>query len=121
MARPATGQVIEREGKQGRTFALRFRAGDRARAEQELSNVMADVRRGIWKPPAPEPVREAEPTFHEFASEWLEAMTPGLAQGTVDRYRWQLTDHLLPVFARHRLSAITVAEVDRYRDAKMHA
>jgi hypothetical protein len=73
MARPATGQVIERDGKRGRTFALRFRAyrhreyvslgtaadgWDRASAEQELANVMADVRRGILKPPVPEPVRE---------------------------------------------------------------
>lgn len=26
MARPATGQVLERQGKRGRTFAIRFRA-----------------------------------------------------------------------------------------------
>jgi hypothetical protein len=37
--------------------------------------VLADVRRGIWKPPKPrQPVSvEREiPTFHEFASEWFE-------------------------------------------------
>ena len=34
-------------------------------------------------------------------------------------YRWQLTDHLLPFFADHRLSQITVREVDRYRQHKV--
>ena len=34
-------------------------------------------------------------------------------------YRWQLTNHLLPFFARHHLSQITVPEVDRYRQTKL--
>jgi hypothetical protein len=85
MSRPATGQVLERRGKRGRTYAIRFRAYGRrhyvtldpqevtthSQAEQELQNVLADVRRGIWQPPSAEPVEEpqAEPTFHLFASE----------------------------------------------------
>ena len=136
MARKATGQVIVREGKRGRSYALRFRAygrrhymtlgtdaegWDRQRAEVELQNVLADARRGIWKPQerleAVEPTQE--PTFHEFASEWIEAVTPALAEKTRTRYRWQLTHHLLPFFAEHRLSQITVAEVDHYRDLKV--
>jgi len=36
-------------------------------------------------------------------------------------YRWQLAHHLLPFFARHKLSEITVQEVDRYRQAKVRA
>ena len=34
-------------------------------------------------------------------------------------YEWQLTHHLLPFFAGHRLSQITIAEVDRYRHAQV--
>ncbi|MHB8660196.1 MAG: tyrosine-type recombinase/integrase, partial [Solirubrobacteraceae bacterium] len=34
-------------------------------------------------------------------------------------YRWQLTNHLLPFFMSHRLSRITIAEVDRYKAAKV--
>src|SRR4051794_25336960 len=64
MARPATGQVIERETAAGVSYSLRFRANGarrfvllgyasqgwtRARAEDELANVMADVRRGLWR------------------------------------------------------------------------
>src|SRR5436305_12227026 len=100
MARKATGQVVERRREQGTTYGLRFRAygerhyltlgtdaegWDRRRGEEELENVLADVRRGIWRPPErAEPELRREPTFHEFASEWLAAYAPGLAQGTVD-------------------------------------
>lgn len=137
MPRKATGQVLEREGQRGRTYAVRFQAYGRrhyltlgtaeegwsyAKAEAELENVKADVRRGIWKPPEREPVVEeprSEPTFHEFASEWFEASKGEWRENTRLDYHWQITHHLLPFFARHRLSAITVEEVDRYRHEKV--
>ncbi len=34
-------------------------------------------------------------------------------------YEWQLSNPLLPFFGHHRLSQITIAEVDRYRQAKV--
>jgi hypothetical protein len=62
MARRPTGQIIERSGARGHSFRLRFRAyGDRhyvtteastrQEAEVELQNILADVRRGIWRRP----------------------------------------------------------------------
>jgi hypothetical protein len=36
----------------------------------------------------------------------------------VDDYKWALSYHLLPRFKDHRLSEITVAEVDGYKAAK---
>jgi integrase len=107
MPRPATGQVIERETRSGPTsYALRFRAlGERRflllgystegwtrkRAEQELANILADVRRGIWQPPeqaAPEPPREV-PTFHVFASEWVAGReAAGLLPRSLEYLRW---------------------------------
>lgn len=137
MARPATGQVVERPAKSGSvTFALRFRAygkrqyvtlgtqaegWTRRKAEVELRHVLADVERGIWQPHEPEPVEAPTeaPTFHEFASDWLAARRSELRERTVADYRWALELHLLPYFAGHRLSEITVEEVDRYRTAKM--
>jgi len=74
MARQATGAVLEREGKRGRTYALRFRAygrreyltlggtddgWTRARAELELENVLADVRRGLGEPGLRAPFRQS--------------------------------------------------------------
>jgi integrase len=136
MARPSTGQVVERTGKADTTYALRFRAygkreyvtlgtkaegWTRRKAEGELANVLADVRRGIWQPHEPEPVEApAEvPTFHEFASRWLEAREPELRPGTITDYRESLCSHLLPYFADHHLTEISIEDVDRYRAAKL--
>jgi integrase len=132
MARQSTGQVLERRGKRGRTFALRFRAyGERRyvtttaasheEAKTELANVLADVRRGTWRPPVthePEAPKE-EPTFHEFASEWLAGRElEGLADKTITDLRWSLELHLLPYFASYRLDEITPQPVDRYKVEK---
>lgn len=83
--------------------------------------MIADVRRGIWTPPEPEsiPTLEQDPTFHVFASDWLAAREHELRPKTYRDYAWKLSDHLLPFFKSHRLSQITIAEVDRYRTAKV--
>jgi integrase len=134
MARRATGQVIPPTN--GRGWAIRFRAygqrryvtlgpaedgWDRQRAEAELGHVLADVDRGIWRSNEPERVEApAEvPAFHEFASEWLEGRRHELRPRTLEDYRWALSYHLLPAFKDHRLSEIGVAEVDRYKTAKL--
>jgi integrase len=137
MARKLTGQVLALDRKGGRVYALRFRAygkrryltlgragqgWTRQRAEEELQNVLADVRRGIWRPPEPASVSgpDFELTFHEFASDWLDGLRhEGLSPSTLATYEWELSNHLLPFFAEHRLAAITIAEVDRYRQEKV--
>lgn len=90
------------------TFAIRFRAYGRreyvtlgtaaegwtaAKARTELQKVLADVRRGIWQPPTPEPVPDIdrEPTFHEFASRWFEATKDEWRPKTRLDYEWQLS------------------------------
>ena len=137
MARQATG-CVEEDSRRGATvYAIRFRAngrrqyqrlGTRAegwtreRAEQELADTMALVRKGLWRPPektpAPAPT-DTDPGFHEFASEWFNAGEAGWRENTRLDYLWQLSHHLLPFFKNHRLSQITIAEVDRYRAAKL--
>jgi integrase len=131
MARQPSGQVVQ-DPRRG-TYGIRFRAfGKRqykglgrcteAEAEAELRHVLADVERGIWQPPAraPEPEAPREmPTFHAFASEWWDAKKRELRPNTIADYQWRLSNHLLPYFARHLLSGITVQEVDRYRQAKV--
>src|SRR4051794_834358 len=138
MGRRATGRVDERPGKRGTAYVLRFQAYGQRRhvtvgnsadgwtldkAEEQLQNVLADVRRGIWTPdpppaPAPDPPAD-DPSFHAFASRWLADRAHELSENTLADYRWQLTHHLLPFFAGHRLSQITIAEVDNYRTAKL--
>lgn len=136
MPRPATGQVVVKPTRRGVTYALRFRARgerqyvtlgtdadgwSRAKAEDELLVVMAQVRRGTWRPPAadaPEEIRR-DPTFREFASAWWASKRPELRETTIPAYENDLIGHLLPFFARHRLSQISVAEVDRYKATKL--
>jgi integrase len=134
MPRRATGQVIE--PSDGRSWAIRFRAygkrryvalgtaeegWNRKRAEAELRHVLADVERGIWRPyePAQAPQTAEAPTFHEFASEWLENREPELRPKTVKSYRWLLSGHLLPHFAQLHLDQIGAEDVDRYKAAKL--
>lgn len=136
MARQATGQVLTRKGARGTTYALRFRAygkrryvtlGSRSdgwseqKAREQLANVLADVRRGIWRVPVEETAETFEevPTFHEFATDWLKARQDELRPNTVLDYTWQLSNHLLPFFAGHTIDSITIAEVDRYRVSKV--
>lgn len=143
MPRPATGQVIVDKRRRSPTFGLRFRAygrreyvalgtaaegWTRAKAQTELQNILADVRRGIWQPTAP-PVVEAPrqmPTFHEFATEWYERQAieggrrgDGLSDTGKAALCWVITNHLLPAFAFRRLDQITVEDVDRYRLGKV--
>jgi integrase len=136
MARPPTGQVVEREGKHGTTYAIRFRAFNkrqyvtldpavvttREQAKEELADTLVLVKKGLWRPPvddAPAAAPAELPTFHAFASEWLEMRTKeDLSPKTIADYKWALELHLLPWFGRLRLDAITAREVDRYKVAK---
>lgn len=147
MATPR-GEVIRRDWKKGRGFALRFFAygrreyvtlgleadgWTRGRAAIELENTMADVRRGIWVPP---PRREGrrdaegasrsrtsgrergEESFADFA-EWLLESRRGQHSERHEQYlRWGLT-HLNPYLGRLALSEIDVEAVDSYRTAKV--
>lgn len=92
------------------------------RAEASLRHTLADIERGIWEPKERQAPAEPtpQPSFHEFASEWFVDGEAGWGARTVVDYRWRLTNHLLPYFAKHRLSEITVEEVDRYRRVKLH-
>jgi integrase len=137
MPRKAKGEIIERPGKRGTAFVLRFSAygkrrhltvGNtatgytRAAAEEELAFVMAQVKRGAWRPPDPAPKVEEpapEPTFHEFASAWFARHRGEWRQRTIEDYEIALSNHLIPFFRDHRLSQITFEEVGRYVGSKV--
>ncbi len=135
MPRKAQGYVLK-PGAGRRSFGVRFWAyGNRETiklgkpedgwtlemAERELTIVLRDVDLGIWRRPEPDPApaTDADPTFHEFASTWFESKRLEIERNTVNSYRNDLTNHLLPFFKDHHLSQITIAEVDRYRQRKV--
>lgn len=143
MARKRQGRVVPRRWKSGLGYALRFHAlgtrqyvtlglesegWTRERAHEELENVMADVRRGIWVPPdrnrarrrpEEEPAEPTIPTFHELASTVLAGREGEVAERTIEYETWALTHHLLPFFATHRVDEIDIALVDDYRRSKV--
>jgi integrase len=131
------GEILERQGKRGTAFQIRFMAyGKRRRltvgnssdgytradAENELAFILEQVRRGIWTAPTPAPPPDEPgpaPTFHRFASEWFGRHRGEWSERTIEQYEDDLRLHLLPFFARHLLSEITIEEIDRYKAAKV--
>jgi integrase len=93
---------------------------DRSRAEQELADTLALVRKGLWRQPTPAAkTLPEETTFHEFASQWFAAReAEGLAAKTLADLKWSLSNHLLSFFADHMLYEITAQEIDRYKVTK---
>jgi integrase len=65
--------------------------------------------------------RADSPTFHEFASQWFDTHQHEVKPRSAQDYKWALTNHLLPFFGNHRLSQITIAEIDRYKSVKVRA
>lgn len=143
MARRSEGQVVERHWKSGRGYALRFRAygerqyltlgletegWDRKRAEEELANVMADVRRGFWTPPTrrrrPEERGErglsddGDLLFGPFARRVIAQREGEVSASYFRIMHWGLS-HLLPYFADWSLAEIDVEAVDAYRAFKV--
>ena len=143
MARKAKGEVVPREWKSGRGYALRFTAyGKREyltlgyerdgwtyeRAEEELENIMADVRRGIWV--APEKRRDPSPAPTAAAEKGEETLFPAFARGLLasrrgrhsdnhhDYLEWGLA-HLEPFFAQVAVGQIDTEMVDAYSAAKV--
>lgn len=158
MAGRAKGEVVVREWKAGRGFALRFGAYGRRRyvtlgleaegwtpecAQEELENVLADVRRGLWVPPrrgsgeggggaSPQPPRGGpagggaveppmaggEMLFGEFVPWALEVRRAHHGEAHHRNLRWCLM-HLMPFFAEWPLAQIDAEAVDSYSAAKV--
>lgn len=135
------GQVIKRRWKAGAGYALRFNAYKQRqyvtlglaadgwthkRAETELANILADVRRGTWIPPdrnnrttkPGEQTPAGQLTFHAFASNWHADREGEVAERTHEYEQWTLS-HLLPYFANWPLRDINIEAVDDYRRYKI--
>lgn len=127
---------MERHWKSGRGYALRFRAygerqyltlgpeaegWNRKRAEEELANVMADVRRGIWVPPTRRPRRagaaeavDAMPTFGSFARSLMAARKGEMSEANY-AYKENALAHILPYFDDWPLHELDIQAVDAFR------
>lgn len=140
MATRKQGEVLERNWKRARGYALRFWAygerhyltlgyenegWDRDRAEAELQNILADVRRGLWVSAKKKKKKRGEggehgevPLFGSFARGLVAAREGQVAELTTRRERWAL-GHLMPYFGDWALNEIEVEAVDGYRTFKV--
>jgi integrase len=96
-------------------------------ARLELKNILAKVHAGVWRKPTTAPPMAAAkmPSFHEYASAWLQAKTDGtigdrpIDANTQADYRWRLAKHILPYFANYRLDAIDPTTCQAFKAAKL--
>ncbi len=139
-ARRTKGEVVERTWKRGRGYAIRFSAyGEReyltlgfehdgwtyGRAEEELDNILADVRRGIWVSPKKKKPRAgsedddaATTVFGPFARQLVASRKGQVSDNHLTFLEWCLR-HLLPYFGDWPLGDIDVQAVDAYRQFKV--
>jgi integrase len=132
----AKGQVLHRRAKGGWRWAIRFNAygrrryltlgrdadgWTRRRAEEELANVLADVRRDLWVEPGRggrrRKRRKADPLFGPFATGLLEERRGELSEGSLRYLAWGFS-HLSTYFSDWRLREIDAEAVDGYRSEK---
>ena len=141
MAARSKGRVLERNWKSGRGYALRFWAyGEREyltlgserdgwtykRAEEELENILADVRRGIWVSPKKKKRRAdaeakeeaARTIFGPFARQLVASRKGQVSDNHLAFMEWAL-GHLLPYFGDWPLMDIDIQAVDAYRHHKV--
>jgi integrase len=136
MPRPTKGTVRVHTRKDGsEVFSLRVSAlgrrgsirlgtdlegWSREKAEAELQLTLARILSGSfeWPDQASSQNRE-NPSFHEFASRWLQSRKHELRPKTYERYSWILRVHLLPQFAPLPVRRIDIAAVDGYREQKL--
>lgn len=164
MAKRAKGEVLVRDWKSGRGFALRFFAYGRRRyvtlglesdgwtperAEEELQNVLADVRRGLWSPPrrgggegedgapAPSPGHPRDLGGGGNGIGQTPVPSPGGKMPFAEFAPWAIEvrrarhgeahhrnlcwglRHLMPFFAEWPLAAIDAELIDSYSTAKV--
>lgn len=136
MATRPKGQLLHRHAKSGWRWAIRFSVNGRRRyltlgrdadgwtrrrAEDELANVLADVRRDLWVEPGrgsrPHRRRQADPRFGPFAARLLEAHRADLSEASIRSLAWGLS-HLSPHFFEWQLREIDPEGVDEYRTTK---
>jgi integrase len=90
------------------------------RAKLELENVVREIEAGVWRPPqSPLDANDRDPTFHEFATLWLDEKEADLARNTYADYLNLLTNHLLPAFHDRRVSQIDYEAIKSYRTARL--
>lgn len=83
-----------------------------------LQTQQAQIVDGTWTPPVKD--RLGPVTFEQFAQDWLQRPSPKTgrprAPRTLEEYRRDLDERILPTFGRRTLTSITSGQVQRWYD-----
>ena len=134
----ATGSIVKRFRKRDRqyTWGVRVRAyGQRhwiplgteregwndVRATDRRDEIIALVRRGVWRPPNAFELdpRERNPGFHEFSSDWLGRYRRTVKPRTSELAEYLLSHHVLPFLHEYRLAEIDYAVLSTFVSRKL--
>jgi integrase len=92
---------------------------DESRVEKARKQLLAKIELGLWspRPDARAVPGDAEPTFRELATDWLEARrrNPAIRPRTIELNEWQLRRYLAPFFGELLPSQITRNTIKEYR------
>lgn len=81
-------------------------------ADEALAKRVGQLRKGTYKAPS------EMPTFGELARTWMDVRWQDRRHSSCVVWESQLELHLLPVFGKFKLNAITVRSVEVFRDEK---
>jgi Site-specific recombinase XerD len=97
-----------------RREALNYKAGKDAERERREAQQLASMPQSIL--PVGEDNRKK--TYQEFIEKWLpyHARKNRLSPNTFDSYESNLRNHILPVFGKKKVSAITAEDIDNFVD-----
>src|SRR5437667_2246895 len=87
--------VDPRDGQRKRCYET-VSATSLEEAKKELDYILKQIEKGVWRPPATEQPEtpKAEPSFHEYASAWVERRSHEVDARTVEYWQWALSSHL---------------------------
>jgi len=106
--------------RQSRRLGLASEGWSPVLAEAERRRVVAEIQAGIYREPAEElPLEERDPTFHVWASRWLDLRTGEIEPKTFEQYEYLLRCHLLPALHGYRLTDLTYRVVDDFKKRKV--
>ncbi|MET9069417.1 tyrosine-type recombinase/integrase [Streptosporangium sandarakinum] len=98
-------------GPDGKRIRKKVSGRTRAEVAEKIRKIREDIAKGL---PAP----DGKLTVGAFLDRWLSTLPGHIADSTLDDYEDTVRLHLKPALGRHKLTALTVAQVDALWQAK---
>ena len=109
------GEVSLGSGQQGCRKLLRFRGKTRAEVQQQVTQAIADLQKGL-------PVSPSKVTVAEYLNRWLEdSVQHSVRQRTYSSYAMNVKTHISPALGSIPLKKLTAADVQGFYSRKLES